>query len=370
MPTRKAAVLPGVGQPVEIREFAAVDPEPGAVVVDVRYGGICGTDVHLQDGRLPTPTPLVLGHEAVGVVSALGEGVGADALGEPLREGDLVTWASSIPCMRCFFCLREKEYSLCVNRTIYGINQGATAWPHLSGGWSEQIYLQPGSTILRVPDGVTAEQVIALGCAGPTVVHGLLGVLPPRVGDVVVVQGSGPVGLAAAMYARLAGASTIIMVGGPANRLAFATEMAVCDVAVDIFDVPDAGQRLDAVLAQTSGGLGADLVVEATGVPAAVAEGIDMCRRNGRYLVLGQYTDHGPTPVNPHLVTKKQLTVSGSWAFAGEHYITYLATLPRLAERFDVARLATHYPLEDVNRALADMRSGTSLKPVLTPSSP
>jgi threonine dehydrogenase-like Zn-dependent dehydrogenase len=365
---KKAAVLPGVGQPLEVREFPEVRPERGAVVVDVRHGGICGTDVHLQDGRLPTPTPLVLGHEAVGVVSALGEGITADALGEPLREGDLVTWASSIPCMRCFFCLREKEYSLCVNRRIYGINQGASEWPHLSGGWSEQIYLQPGSTVLRIPHGVTAEQVIALGCAGPTVVHGLLGVLPPRVGDVVVVQGSGPVGLAAAMYARLAGASRIIMVGGPRNRLAFALEMGVCDVAVDIFEVQDAGQRLEAVLSETSAGLGADLVVEATGVPTAVAEGIDMCRRNGRYLVLGQYTDHGPTAVNPHLVTKKQLTVAGSWAFAGEHYITYLATLPRLAERFDVARLVTQYPLEEVNRALADMRSGETLKPVLTPS--
>jgi threonine dehydrogenase-like Zn-dependent dehydrogenase len=365
---RRAAVLREVGAPLELREYPEVAPREGAVVVDVRHGGICGTDVHLQDGRLPVPLPLVMGHEAVGTVRATGAGADTDALGSPLRPGDLVTWASSVPCLRCFYCVAEKEYSLCERRRIYGINQAADQWPHLSGGWAEQIYLGPGSALFRLPDGMSADAVIALGCAGPTVVHGLLGVLPPRVGDTVVVQGSGPVGIAAAMYATLAGAGTVVVVGAPASRLRVAEDLGACDVTVDIGECPDAAARLDRVLDATPGRRGADLVVEATGAPTAVAEGIDMCRRGGRYLVLGQYTDHGPTAINPHLVTKKQLEIRGSWAFAADHYHGYVATLPQLTRRFDLTRLITQYPLEEVNAALADMRSGVTLKPVLSPA--
>lgn len=369
MSTSRAVVLPAVGRDLEMADFPQSEPGPGAVIAHVDLAGVCGTDMHLRDGRMQIPTPLILGHEAVGRVRSLGEGVTTDANGLPLQPGDLIGWASNISCGRCFYCVRERERSLCENRIVYGINQPAERWPHLSGGWAQEIYLQPGSTIVRLPEGITAEQVIALGCAGPTIVHGLLGVTPPGVGDVVVVQGSGPVGLAAAMYSRLAGAGEVILVGGPANRLDLALELGVCDRTVDIFDTPDPADRMSQILGTTPGGRGADLVVEATGAPQAVAEGIDLCRRNGRYLVVGQYTDHGPAPLNPHLITRKQLQVYGSWAFAGEHYLDYVASVPLLAERFDLGRLITHYDLDDANQALADMRSGTTLKPVLSTAS-
>jgi threonine dehydrogenase-like Zn-dependent dehydrogenase len=125
------------------------------------------------------------------------------------------------------------------------------------------------------------------------VVHGLLEITPPRVGDVVVVQGAGPVGLASAMYAKLAGAAKVVLVGGPASGLELALDLGACDVALDIFQVPDAAERTTRVLAETTAGRGADLVVEATGAPHAVGEGLDLCRKNGWYLVVGQYTDHG-----------------------------------------------------------------------------
>lgn len=168
------------------------------------------------------------------------------------------------------------------------------------------------------------------------------------------------------MYSKLGGAAQVILVGGPRNRLDLAVELGMCDLAVDIFEHPDAADRVRQVVAQTPGHRGADVVVEATGVPQAVAEGLDICRKNGRYLVVGQYTDHGSTALNPHLVTRKQLQVFGSWAFAGEHYTDYVASLPQLAQRFDLARLATRYDLTEANQALADMRSGATLKPVLS----
>jgi threonine dehydrogenase-like Zn-dependent dehydrogenase len=364
--TVQAAVLDVTGGDVKICDFPAPRAEAGAAVVDVVHAGICGTDIHLQDGRLPVPLPVILGHEAVGVVRELGDGVDVDATGAPLSVGDLVVWASSIPCRRCYYCVALNEYSLCEKRRIYGINQSSDVWPQLSGGWAERIYLQPGTAIFHVPKRLSALQVIALGCAGPTIVHGLLGRAAPRLGETVVVQGAGPVGMAAAMYARLAGAGTIVLIGGPANRVKVAEELGVCDVAVDLDQYVAPESRVEAVLDAVPGGRGADLVVEATGLPSAVAEGIDMARRGGRYLVVGQYTDHGETLINPHHVTRKQLEVIGSWAFSAEHYKRYVATLPQLVERFDVARLVTEYPLAQVNQALADMRAGNSIKSVLS----
>jgi threonine dehydrogenase-like Zn-dependent dehydrogenase len=310
---------------------------------------------------------VILGHEAVGRVEQVGAGVTADFNGEPLHEGDAIAWASSIPCGHCYWCVVEKERTLCERRKIYGINQRFDEGPRLSGGWAEYIYLQPGSAIFKLPASITPEQAIALGCAGPTAVHGVLEIVGIGVGETVVVQGSGPVGLAAAMYAQLAGAAKTILVGGPASRLELAGEIGVGDVHVNIFAETDPEERKRQVLAETLGGRGADVVLECAGVPSAVPEGLELVRRNGRYLVLGQYTDRGAVPINPHIITRKQLKVYGSWAFAEAHYARYVDTLPQLAARFDLGRLVTRYPLAEANRALAEMASGAVMKAVLEP---
>jgi len=363
--TSRAAVLEAFNQPITIDSAEVPDPQPGALIAEVVYGGICGTDIHLSHGNLPIPTPVVLGHETVGRVWKLGDGVSTDFSGTPLKDGDLIAWASNIPCGKCYWCVVEQQRTLCADRKVYGINQRFDQWPRLSGGWADYIYLQPGSAVFRVPDGITPTQAIALGCAGPTAVHGVLDITGIGVGETVVVQGSGPVGMAAAMYAHLAGAAKVILVGGPANRLALAKEIGVGDVHIDVFATPDPDERLRQILAETPGGRGADTVLECVGVPSAVAEGFEMAKRNAKYLVLGQYTDRGTTPINPHVITRKQLKVYGSWAFAESHYLKYVQSLPILAARFDLERLVTAYPLLEVNQAMSDVAEGKVMKAVL-----
>ena len=362
----RAVLLERFGEPLSLEEFEVPDPAPGAALVRIGLAGICGTDAHLHEGHLPIELPVVLGHEAVGRIAALGDGVTADILGRPLREGDWVTWASSISCGRCYWCLMKGERTLCTSRATYGINRRADEWPHLGGGWADFIYLHPGTAMVKLPRGVGPEEAAALGCAAPTVVHGL-GLAPVEPGDVVVVQGSGPVGVAAALYARLGGASKVLMVGGPANRLELARRLGLADDYLDIFAVADPGERANWVESHTDAGRGGDLVVECTGVPSAVAEGIAMCRPAGRLLVLGQYTDAGPATFTPHLVTRKQLHVLGSWAFAESHYAAYVASLPELLERCALGRLVSTYPLDRANEALADVKAGAVMKAVLHP---
>ena len=266
---------------------------------------------------------------------------------------------------RCFYCRDAQQPTLCERRRVYGITRRLDSPPHLTGAWADTIYLEDGTTIVRLGDAQPSEAVIALGCAGPTVVHGLLHRMPPRPGEAVVIQGAGPVGLAAAMYAQLAGARPAIVIGAPAQRLELASRLGVGDERLDI-DALDIAARA-ARVRELTGGRGADLVVECTGVPAAVAEGIDLVRPGGRVLVLGQYTDHGPTPINPHLITRKHLSVDGSWAFSAAHYVEYVRTVPLLRERFALEELITAFPLTRAQDALDAARTGNVAKAVVVP---
>lgn len=365
MTTARAAVLQEFGSPVRLREFESPAVGRADAIVEVAYAGICGTDIHLQAGNLKVPVPVVLGHEAVGRIAELGPDLRVDALGQPLGQGDLVGWASSISCGECFYCVEDNEPTLCERRRIYGINQSADEWPHLSGGWADRIYLREGTTIVRIPDGVSAEAAIALGCAGPTVQHGLDSAAGARLpGGTVVVQGAGPVGLAACMYAKLRGAAKVVLVGAPAGRLELAQRLGVCDETIDIEEL-GVPERAAKVVAGTPSARGADLVIEATGVPSAVTESLSFVRRNGALLVLGQYTDRGDAAWNPHVLTFKQATMIGSWAFSARHYVDYVRSLPALNERFDLSAVTTSYDLASVVEAMADMRAGTVIKPIL-----
>jgi threonine dehydrogenase-like Zn-dependent dehydrogenase len=355
MTATRSVVLERFGEPVAVQE-TELDLS-GQLVVSVEYGGVCGTDVHLQAGRLPIRLPLVLGHEGVGRVRSLASGGRSDALGTSLSVGDRIAWASSIACGACFYCRDAQEPTLCERRQIYGITRG--------GSWTDTLALEPGTTVVKLEEGQPPAAVIALGCAGPTVVHALLHVAPVRPGESVVVQGAGPVGLAAAMYAQVAGASPVIIIGAPARRLRLAGELGVGDERMDI-DAVEVEARL-ARVRELTGGRGADLVVECTGVPAAVAEALELARPGGRILVLGQYTDHGPTPLNPHLITRKQLTLLGSWAFSPAHYLEYVRTVPQLLGRFPLERLNTTFPLERAQDALAAAQAGEVVKAVLVP---
>ena len=108
--TGTAAVFVGTGEPFELKEYPLLDPEPGAILARVRLANICGSDLHMWRGeldleRLKLPIPLVLGHEAVGEVVALGQGVSTDFAGEPLWPRDLISWRYFSPCGRCPACM-------------------------------------------------------------------------------------------------------------------------------------------------------------------------------------------------------------------------------------------------------------------------
>jgi len=339
---------------------------PGEVLVRIQMAGICGTDIHLWLGQLPVPLPLIMGHETVGAIEAIG---GANAIydwrGNQLRTGDRIGWASGISCGQCYYCRPKRQPTRCLSRKAYGISYRATEAPHLRGGYSDWILLRPETAMFRLPETVPTESLIGGGCALTTALHGLER-CPVQLGDTVVVQGAGPVGLAAVAMANASGAAQIIVVGGPAHRLQMAGTFGATDL-VSLDDYPTAGARRQRVLDLT-GGFGADIVIECVGMPEAVNESLHFCRDGARLLVLGQYANAGNIEFNPHTITRKQLEIHGSWGFEPRHVDQAIRLLENPVWRDRFARQITHrYRLEEANQALETVRTWQSGKAVLLP---
>ena len=362
----KAAVLTAFREPLQIREYPAPSGVGlGEALIRVEMAGICGTDVHLWLGQLPISLPVILGHETAGRIEKLGAGLEKDWRGNSLAVGDRITWASSITCGECYYCRMKRQPTRCVTRKAYGISYCADDSPHLRGGYAERILLRAGTAIFKIPDSVPTAAVIGAGCALVTAIHGIERA-PVEWGDVVVIQGSGPVGLAALAIARQSGAARVVVIGGPWRRLELAQRFGA-DAVVDIGALPDPGDRQRAVLAET-GPYGADVVIECVGHPSAVNEGIELCRDGGKYLVLGQYADAGNISFNPHTITRKQLQLVGSWGFEPRHVDRALSLLidTNLKELF-ASEITHRFPLAEVNAALETVREWRSGKAVLEP---
>ncbi len=360
----KAALMVAPDKPLEIRHYPEPEIEPGAILVRTIYSEVCGTDVHLYHGRLAgVPYPIIPGHVSVGRIAHIGGEV-KDVEGEVLHEGDVVTFLDvHETCGNCWFCLVAKATTRCPSRRVYGITYSAEEG--LLGGWSEAIYLKPGVKVINLPQGVTPERYIAAGCGLPTSIHALERA-EVRLGDSVAIQGSGPVGLNAAILAQLSGATQVIVLGAPQTRL----DMARAIGADHTIDVEQCGpeDRIARVQERT-GGRGADVTIEATGNPAAIPEGMRMTRDNGRYVVVGQYTDAGSVEINPHWeINRKHLEIRGCWGSDFSHFYRGIKVLAKHGEKFPYEGFITRmYRLEEMNEALADVEGLRVLKAVVRP---
>lgn len=352
--------------PLRLQEYPLPSRvEPGAALVRTEMAGICGTDVHLWKGELPISLPVILGHETVGRIEELGEGLEKDWTGQPLKIGDRVTWNSAISCGACYYCAEKKQPTRCPHRRAYGIGYQSNQPPHFWGGYAQFHYLRPRTTIFKLPDDLLTEAVIGAGCALITAIHGV-----ERTGinwrDNVVVQGTGPVGLSALAVAKSAGASKVVVIGGPKHRLQMAKRFGA-DQVIDLEEHKDAASRIKAVR-DVTGGYGADAVLECVGHPSAIGEGMEMCRDGGKYLVLGHYCDAGPVSFNPHVITRKQLQVFGSWSSEPRHLKSAIEFLRATQQQFPFAEMVTHrFPLEQANEALNTTANWQSAKSVIVP---
>src|SRR4051794_19185856 len=361
---------------VELREFPRPEPEPGAVVLDMRLSGICGTDKHTFRGETlqyaGTPHereigyPLICGHENVGVIAAIG---GADAVpdgaGRPLRVGDRVVPAANVTCGRCWYCLSGQPYYLCERMEDYGNSLGCAEPPYLFGGWSEQMYLLPGTALFRVPDAVPDE--LAVLTEPLAVTHGIdtaRRLREPPFGESVVVFGVGPLGLCHLIKARLLGCGRLIAIDLLPSRLALAEDLgATLTLRADELE-PD--QLAEQVRAHTDG-RGADLVIDASGVPQTFPSCLRLVRTGGVLVEAGAFVDLGPVGVNPAAdICTRNVTVLGIGGELLSGYAPALELLARHHDRLPLDRIVTHrLPLRQAKQAIELAQRDGAMKVVL-----
>ena len=364
--TCRAAVLTEFGKPLEIREVTVPGTlEPGAILVKISMASVCASDVHVRAGHIPQITPargpIILGHEMVGEIVAFGDGARLDSVGQPLQEGDAIVWSHSV-CGACRPCTIDHQPVLCTNRKLY-MAGSCEEYPYLTGGFAEYCYVYPGSGRIKIPAAVSHELASAASCALRTVVHGFdrLGRIENR--ETVLVQGTGPLGLFAVAMAHRAGASRVIAIGGPPRRLELARRLG----ATHTLDVTrmEAPERLEQALAWT-GGRGADVVMEFSGAPSALPEGLSLVRRGGRYVVVGQVGRHEAT-IMPAQIVVNQVNLIGAVSANIEHYHKGLEFLETNAGNYPFDEMiSNYYPFEQVNQALDSMEQLNEIKPAIT----
>lgn len=342
--------MPGPRVPVELREFPEPElPAGGALLRTVR-SEVCGTDVHLWHGRLAgVPFPIIPGHVTTGTIDAV-RGVVTDVHGGVVQEGDRVAFFDvHRTCGRCVACTVDRTPTRCPSRRVYGITDSANEG--LFGGWAQKVYLEPGVIIAPLPKTVSFEAYIGGGCGLVTAAH-IVERARASLGDTVVVQGAGAVGLSTAALLSRSGAGQVIVIGGPADRLSLALKMGANQVIG--LDVSPA-DRLAQVLEWT-GQRGADIVVEAAGSARAFEEGLDLVRNGGAYVVAGHYTNVGDSRINAHEhINRKHLEIRGCWGSEVSHFLRALRALERFGDELPWQRIgARTYPLASINEALDD----------------
>jgi len=358
-----AGVIPKPHAPVEVRELPEPELEPDSALLDVALSEVCGTDVHLQQGRLEgVPYPLIPGHVSVGHLGKI-RGRVSDITGRPFREGDRVTFLDvHRTCNACWHCLVAKATTRCPHRRVYGITYGLA--DGLTGGWAQKLYLKPDTRCIGLGE-IDFEKFMAGGCALPTALHAVERA-EVSIGDTVLVLGSGPVGLSVVVFALMRGALRVLCIGAPDRRLEAARKLGAS--ATLNFETCDEKAREQWVLEHTEG-RGADVTVEAAGAPAAVVQAMRYTRDAGRVCVVGQYTDHGEVSLNPHLeLNRKHLTVRGCWGSDFSHFYRGVQIMadPARSEAWSLLKL-DRYGLGEANEALADVAEGRVTKALIAP---
>ncbi|MFQ5458757.1 MAG: zinc-binding dehydrogenase, partial [Myxococcota bacterium] len=254
------------GAQVRVEDVPDPVPGPGQVRVALRAAGVCGTDLHASEGRLPVPAlPVVMGHEGAGVVDALGEGVAN------LSVGDRVLLLPSETCGTCPSC-RAGHLGLCPKAAIFGMARDGT--------FAEYIVV-PESCTLALPEKVSFEHGAILADAVATACHAVATRGGLSGGERVAVIGCGGVGYHAILLARLLGAKTIVAVDVSEGALRRAAEAGV-DATVDA-----RSENARKQIRKAAGGEGPDLVIEYAGRKASVELAIGAVARSGRVVVGG-----------------------------------------------------------------------------------
>lgn len=342
-PAATAMVWTGVGHPHETIAVPGVALADADVLVAIEMSTICGSDVHTVQGRRPAPTPLVLGHESVGRVIALGDGGALAVDGAPLRVGDRVVWSVTVSCGACDRC-RGGMPQKCRTLGKYGHDR-IGMHGDLAGAFGSHMQLRAGTAIVRVPESLPASVLAPASCATATAWSAVARAARVRdlEGAAVRVHGAGLVGLSAAAIAAEHGA------------------------VVEVLD-PNADRRaLAAHFGATSLDREPDVVIEASG--HAVGAALDGVAIGGVVVLVGSVFPAEPVPLDAESIVRRLVTIAGVHNYTGAELADAVAFLAGRGRAYPFAdAVGAVRALTDIDVALAEAtQPGAPLRIGLVP---
>ncbi len=353
--TMRAAVFHGVDD-IRVEDVPRPHAGPGEAVIRVTLTTICGTDLHILRGEYPVKPGLVIGHEPVGVIDELGVGV------HGYKVGDRVLVGAITPCGQCNACLSGKS-SQCGHGNGWEAMGGWRFGNTINGAQAEYLLVPDAqANLARIPHDVTDEQAILLSDIASTGISGAEsgGV---RIGDTVAVFAQGPIGLCAALGAKLMGAALVIGVDGDDNRIAMSRKMGI-DVVID-------HRKVDVIeeIRRLTGGTGVDVAIEALGTQPTFEAALRVLRPGGTLSSLGVYSGKLQVPYDAFAAGLGDHRIVTTLCPGGKERMRRLIEMVR-SGKLNLLPLLTHrFKLADINEAyklFGERRDGV-MKVVITP---
>ena len=361
--TGRAVVYEEPNAPFEVREYPVRDARPGEVLVRITMCTICRSDIHSYEGHRPNPCPGILGHEIIGVIEQIGEGVADDMRGDALAAGDRVTWTE-------YFHDGPSYY-----RDVHDMPQKAAGLrkyghdlvdedPHFLGGFADYCYILPGTGILKLPDGLSDEEATPLNCGVATMIC-VTEAAAIEMGDTVVVQGLGLLGIYGCAIAKARGAARVIAVDTVPSRLEVAKRFGA-DLTLDATAMSD--DDLVKIVRDGSPPDGPDVVLEVCGVASVIPTGIRMLRTGGRYVLAGVVNPNSCFTLDGNDLIRKWITLKGIHNYHPRHLIQALDFVMANRDRIPFKEIVdSRFGLDQLSEAFAKAAKRSVLRAAIVP---
>lgn len=362
----KAAVLYAPGQPLEVEDLTVEDPHRGEVMVRVAAGGVCHSDLHVINGDLTAPLPVVLGHEGAGVVEKVGEGV------SEFRPGDHVVLLWRASCGQCLHCLNGRPALCELGATIRWsgnlsdgtsrFRRGSAPIHHHAGVSSfSELTVLPQEGLVKIDPSVPLEKAAIVGCAVMTGVGAVINTARVEAGASMVVVGCGGVGLNVIQGGSLVGAEKIIAVDVLENKLMYARQFG----ATHLINA----SQVDAIEAvrEITAGRGADYAFEVIGNPRTIVQAYQLTRRGGTLIVVGVAPAGAEVAFNASSIMLDEKTIRGSLYGS----CVPRRDAPRILNLYRAGRLkldeliSREYRIEQINEAFDALRKGEVARSII-----
>lgn len=332
-----------------ITEHTLPEVEKGAVLVKILCTNICGSDVKNWKGASSVGVgeePSCQGHEFVGEIYELGEGVSTDSMGEPVKVGDRIVAPYYITCGICPKC-KIGRYDLCENAYIHlGLNP--KKWPYFGGTFASHYYIYPEQKFYKVPDDLPNELAVGANCAFSQVYYGL-DRAELKAGETILIQGAGGLGLYASAIAKEKGAK-VIVIDTVKERLETAKAFGA-DETIDASETTL--EEREKLVKEYTGGAGPEAALEVTGFAGAFEEGIRHLAVMGRYIVIGINTTGVNAPISPGYITRKALSIYGVCRYLPEYLYKSLRFLEKYQDKYPFKDFSEKsFSLNEIGEAL------------------